>query len=158
VCKNEAITVVNPYESPTTRTFEADSRADAAVRSGRVIVICVIAFATGFSLMTIVLFNVVFGSQRLPAQLVRFALTVGLAICIYNGQSWARYVMAVLFAMAVLYSLVVFPAILNNANALELACFVVMMVGYAASAVALIAIPSVGRFMEHQRRPTMHAR
>lgn len=149
----------NPYDSPATTSAKGGNVIDTAVRTGRVIVICVIAIAVGFSLMTIVLHNVVSGSQRLPTQLVDFALMVGLAVCLYKGQAWARYVMAVLFAAAVVFSVFAIPAILNNyTNPIRLGYFVAMIIGYAVSAVALIAIPDVGRFMEHQRRPTPHAR
>ena len=142
----------NPYDPPATTKDESFRATDAAVRTGRVIVICVIALSIGFSLMTIVLYNALSGTQRLPVQLVRFALTVGLAVCLYKGQLWARYVMAVLFSIAVVFSVFVIPAMINNANPLLLAYFAAMTVAYLASAIALIAFPSVGRFMEHQRR------
>lgn len=142
----------NPYDSPEKATSFNPADDAAAVRTGQVIVICVIAFAVGFSLLTIALFNLASGTQRLPTQLVRFALTVWLAICLYRGQTWARYLMAVLFALAAVFSVFAVPAMLDNADTLVLAFFVAMMAGYAACAVALVAIPSVGRFMEHQRR------
>ena len=104
-----------------------------------------------FSLLTILLFNLLSGSQKLPAQVVRFLLTIGLAVCLYRGQSWARYLMVFLFGLAAIMSLFALPSVMANAHPVMIAYLVVMIGGYAASAISLVALPSVGKFMMHQR-------
>lgn len=142
--------VENRYTAPETEP-PLTNQFSAEVNRGRIVVVCVIVFVIGFSILTILLFNLLSGSQRLPAQIVRFALTVGLAVCLYKGQSWARYVMAVLFGIAAAMSLFSLPAMISNAHPIMLGYFIVMIAGYAASAISLIAVPSVGKFLEHQR-------
>lgn len=132
----------NPCQSSATESTDASSLDGAEIRRGRVIVLCVIAFAVGFSLVVIVSFNVVSGTQRLPSQIVRFALTLGIAVCLYRGISWARYLLAALFAAAAVFAGITLPAMLKQATPFAVSCSAVAVLGYAASAVALLAFPS----------------
>ena len=137
----------NLYE-PTDVSTHGDEQL---VGRGRFVVLCVIGFVVMFSLLTILLFNLLSGSQKLPAQVVRFLLTIGLAVCLYRGQSWARYLMVFLFGLAAIMSLFAPPSVMASAHPVMIAYLVVMIGGYAASAISLVALPSVGKFMMHQR-------
>ncbi len=137
---------------PTAEERIRKSSLSTELRRGRAIVISVIAVVVAVEIMTIVLSTVMSGSHRLPMQIVRFVLTVFLSVCLYTGQSWARYTLVGLFGIALILSVGIYPSIRDNANSIMLARFVVATLGYTASGLALVAIPSVGRFMEHQRR------
>jgi hypothetical protein len=60
----------------------------------------VIAYFVFSSLATIILFNLLVGSDRLLTQIVRFSLTVGLCWRLYQGRNWARIVLAFLAGLA----------------------------------------------------------
>ncbi len=138
----------NPYEPPTVVSTHGDGHL---VNRGGLVVLFVIGFVVTFSLLTILLFNVVLGSQKLPAQVVRFFLTIGLAACLYRGHSWARYLMAILFGLGAIVGIFALPLTIANAPPVMLAYFAVMIGGYAASSISLVILPSVGKFLIHQQ-------
>jgi hypothetical protein len=78
----------------------------AETDAGRKLVVRVAVIAIAVSIITIVSFNLVQGTGRLPQQLVRFGLTLALCYFLIRGQSWARWVSAALFLIAGLGSLV----------------------------------------------------
>ena len=123
----------------------------AAVRRGRFMTIGVIVFVIGISLLTIFLYNFTLGAGRLPVQAVRLFFTVGLAMFLYKGESWARYVMATLLGIASLIALYSLSTVTTSLHPLSLAYVWVMIVGYAMSTIALVAVSSVDIFMEYQQ-------
>jgi hypothetical protein len=71
-----------------------------SVEPGRRLVVRVAAIGVASSIVTIVAFNVVLGSGRLPDQMVRFGLTLVLCFFLIRGHRWARWVSVALFAIA----------------------------------------------------------
>jgi len=64
------------------------------------LVLAVIVATLTLSVLVIVVFNTIQGAQRLPRQIVRFFLTVGLCVFLYRGANWARWVAGGLFTLA----------------------------------------------------------
>jgi hypothetical protein len=87
------------------------------------------------------------GTGRLPAQIVRFFLTVGLMWWLYRGSAIAKWIVIILFGFAGLFGLLVFL----NGN--RLAGVVGSKIGtfYLALITPLITSPAVDAFLEYQR-------
>ena len=108
---------------------------------GRRLVLCVIAASLTISVFTIVAFNLRRGTERLPQQVVRLLLTVGLCVLLYRGANWARWAAGILFAVAGLASLLGgFRVLLNGVAGLPL---IAMGVVYVSSAAILLFVPAV---------------
>lgn len=74
--------------------------------TGRRLVLAVIGSTLAVSALVFVAFNASQGPQRLPQQIGRFVLTVGLCVFLYRGANWARWVAGLRFASAGLASVV----------------------------------------------------
>jgi hypothetical protein len=72
-------------------------------RPRRALIIAVIAIFLGNSLLSIVLTNIA-GIGNLLTQGVRFALTVGLCVMLYQGRNWARLLAAGLAGLTTIMS------------------------------------------------------
>jgi hypothetical protein len=140
----------NPYSAPHQTNSIDDKSSDVAL--GKLLVIAVIAFVIVMSLTVIVMNNVVKGHAKLPTQAVRLGLEVLLVVCLYNGYSWARYVMVVLFGLGGIFGLAVLSMMGAEGGFLGKAILGVLGIGYMACAIILAAVPSVGQFMESQRQ------
>ena len=70
------------------------------VATGRWLVVAVIVSALAVSVLNVAAFNVAVGTERVPQQLIRFVLTVGLCIFLSRRANWARWVAGILFALA----------------------------------------------------------
>lgn len=79
---------------------------DESRDTGKKLVVRVVVIALAISVVTIVTFNVILGSGRLPQQLVRFALTLALCFFLVRGRPWARWVSVALFLIAGIGSVV----------------------------------------------------
>ena len=119
---------------------------------GRRLVLAVIVATLTMSVLVIVTFNAVQDPQRLPQQIVRFFLTVGLCVFLYRGANWARWVAGILFAMAGLGSLLGGVAALTTSMA-GLGLLVMGLV-YVASTVVLLLVPTVRAFFGAGRATT----
>ena len=111
------------------------------VESGRRLVLAVIVASLTLSVLAIVAFNIARGPERLPQQIVRLLLTVGLCVFLYRGANWARWVAGILFVLAGLGSLLGGVAVLSTSMAGLL--LIVMGFVYLASAVVLLFVPAV---------------
>ena len=109
--------------------------------SGRRLVVAVIAATLTTSVIVIATFNMDQGSDRLPLQIVRFLLTLGLCFLLYRGTNWARWVAGILFGLTGLGSLAGGFALLS-AHKPGLAMIALGFV-YSASAIVLFFVPSV---------------
>lgn len=110
--------------------------------TGRSLVLAVIVASLSLSVLVIVAFNIGRGPERLPQQIVRFFLTVGLCVILYRGANWARWVAGILFALGGLGSLIGGVASLSTSIMAGL-LLVVMGLVYLASAVILLFVPAV---------------
>ena len=112
--------------------------------TGRGLVLAVIVATLALSALAIITSNVVRGSERLPTQIVRFLLTVGLCVFLHRGANWARWVAGVLFILAGLAGLVGGAALVT----LSPLGFVVIAMGlvYLASAYILLFVPAVREY------------
>lgn len=109
--------------------------------TGRWLVLAIIVASLSLSLLAIAAFNISGGPERLPRQIVRFFLTVGLCVFLYRGANWARWVAGILFALGGLGSLIGGVAVLTTSMA-GLLLFVMGLV-YLASALILLFVPAV---------------
>ncbi len=139
----------NPYMTP----LEGHpKRSQRSVTIGRIVVVTVIVIVVGISVMTILLYNLLLGNQKLPTQVIRLALTIGLAVALYRGHLWARNLMVFLFGIASVVMLVMLPKLFYLYGEPVIFGFVVATtIGYALSAIALTVVPDVAVFLEHQR-------
>ena len=110
-----------------------------SVARGRVLVLVALGAIVGVSLIVIGVFVHHHGTGRLPAQLIRFALTVVLAVFVYRGRPWARWVAVVLIGGAGLI-------LLTHSKSTPV---LVMGVVYVVSA-GLLVLPSATAFLTSQ--------
>lgn len=109
--------------------------------SGRPFVLAVIFALLGLSLYSIGTFISVFGTVKLPQQIVRFLFSIALCICLYRGANWARWVTALLCLVtgaAFLVSIAVLQV--RGSDAFQM---IAMGTIYLASAGVLLIVPSV---------------
>ena len=120
-----------------------------SVDSGRKLVLRVAIIATGISILTIVMFNIVQGTGRLPQQLVRFWFTLALCYFLVRGRPWARWISIVLFLIAGIGSVVGSLSLIGN----SLGGWVLLAMGaaYLYCSVVLIASPSIKAFCNGPR-------
>jgi len=67
-----------------------------SVARGRALVLSALGAIVGISLVVIGVYVDHHGTGRLPEQVIRFALTVALAVFVYRGRRWARWLAVVL--------------------------------------------------------------
>ncbi len=116
------------------------------VERGRRLVLAVMVATLTLSVLVIGTFNIVQGSERLPQQIVRFLLTVGLCVFLYRGANWARWVASVLFVLGGVGSLLGGIAVLSTSMTGLLLIGVGLV--YVASAVVLLAVPAVRAYFQ----------
>jgi hypothetical protein len=114
---------------------------EAKPETGRRLVLAVIVASLTLSVLVIVAFNLGRGPERLPQQIVRLLLTIGLCVFLYRGANWARWVAGLLFALGGLGSLLGGLAALSTGMAGLL--LIVMGLVYVGSAVVLFFAPTV---------------
>jgi hypothetical protein len=123
----------------------------AHTEAGHRLVLTVIVATLTLSVLVIVASYTIQGPQRLPRQIVRFFLTVGLCVFLYRGANWARWVAGILFAVAGLGSLV------DGVGALTISvaglALLAMGLVYVASAVILLFVPTVQAFFGDAKAP-----
>lgn len=85
------------------------------------------------------------GADRLPAQVVRFFLTLALAYQVWMGERWARWLTVALLSVACVWSLS------------SVFTWLVLGLPYAA-AVGLLATRGAGTFLMEQKRRRAKAR
>lgn len=112
--------------------------------AGRRLVLAIIVASLALSVLAILVFNVARGPERLPQQIVRFLLTVGLCVFLYRGANWARWVAGILFTLGGVGSLLVGSVALTTSLAGLL--LIAMGLIYAGSAVVLFFVPPVQRY------------
>jgi hypothetical protein len=109
--------------------------------AGRRLVLAVIVASLALEVLTIALFNLQLGPARLPQQIIRFLLTIGLCIFLYRGANWARWLAGVLFALVGPISLVLGLGTLPMTSGSLL--LIVIGTVYMACAVILLFVPRV---------------
>jgi len=114
--------------------------------AGRRLVLAIIIVNLSLSALIIIAHNITVGGA-LPRQIVRFALTVGLFVFLYQGYNWARWVVIVLLGIGGLLAL-------RNALVLETGLFgllvlVVPASVYLASAGVLLFVPTVRSYFAY---------
>ena len=115
--------------------------------SGKTFVIAIIVGTLLMSLTTIFVTNVLTNSADLQIQLVRLAITVALAVQLYRGAGWARWIFIVLFGLAGL-GMLVFVFFLPK----TLITFIIALMGlvYAGLGGVLMLNPSVRLYFERK--------
>lgn len=109
-------------------------------RPRRALIIAVIAIFLGNSLLSIVLTNIA-GIGNLLTQGVRFVLTVGLCVMLYQGRNWARLLAAGLGGLTTIMS--VFSGLGLLATTGNVAGIILLLFGilYLACFIILIFVP-----------------
>jgi len=122
------------------------------IRRGQITVLCIIAFLLANSLLVTVLRIQVLGRETLiAANPVRIVLEVALAVFLYKGFRWARYVTGFFLGAGTVILLAGVPTLRETPLWLG-AWFMVVILGFGWSAIALVKSQDVRDFMEHQRR------
>lgn len=107
------------------------------------------------SALTILQYNLVIGPDRLPAQVVRFALTLLLCYGIYRGSPLAKWLAVCLFGIAgvLFFSLLLSPGHIGTLNWLTAAanCMTYLLFAW-----SLIRSTAVAAFLEFQRARARH--
>ena len=117
------------------------------IERGRLIVIGYIVALLTISFCVIAFYVLVIGPQKLPAQVIRFALTLALCIGLYHGSSVAKWILIVLLGLGGLLALV--PVATGDPFAIALG--LILAVVYLSFAVVMLASKSVKAFLVHQR-------
>lgn len=120
---------------------------ESLVSHGRIVVLCSIGFVVAASLAWMLLFESV--GETPP--FVRLLVTLGLAYCLYRGQTWARYLMVGLCGFAAVMSLIGLFTSPADVHPALLVYLIVMVAGYAGVAIVLAMSRSVSEFMADQR-------
>jgi hypothetical protein len=103
-----------------------------------VIVLAALGLILATSITVITLYIVKRGPDRLFAQTIRFALTLGIAYLVYRGWRWARWLAVILFGGTSLFTLTLSSAALSPIGLV-----------YLLSAVLLLS-PAASRFLRDQ--------
>ena len=112
--------------------------------SGRPLVVAVIVASLSVSALVILSYNIRLGPQALPQQIVRFLLTCGLCVFLYQGANWARWVVGVLSGLGGLLSMIAgFAALMTNMAGLLL---IAMGLLYVACMIVLLFVPTVRKY------------
>jgi hypothetical protein len=126
-----------------------ESAMNESERAGRQMLVAVIAGVLGFSVTSIVLFNIAVGSHELPTQIIRFSLTCVLCFFLYRGHQWARWVVAVLLIVA---ALGVLPTLKLLGVNVTLHPLIVLMIAFYLSAAGLLLFSSkIKSFLAEQK-------
>jgi hypothetical protein len=88
---------------------------------------------------------------------VLFLLEIALAIFLYKGYSWARYVIAI-YLLQFAWRLLAHPPFMGKSPVWALAWFLVWSLVCFGSAITLFKSQDVRDFMEHQRRKRQRSR
>jgi hypothetical protein len=145
----------NPYEAPKGRGGGESNALPAPAMSGeqetgRLIVLVHIALVVGISIGLIAWSLAVRAPERLPAQIVRFALTVALCFWLYWGSARAKSIAFVLCGLTGLGSvLALVGTIRTGAGPVQFSIFGAMAAVYLSFAFVLIASPSVEAFFDY---------
>jgi hypothetical protein len=125
------------------------NRMDRTIHKGRNTIIAVIAACLLISLASILLTNMVQGSDRIGGQSIRFLLTILLCVLLYQGKAWVRWVLGILFLLSGLGGLISGAALL----AISPLAVILIIIGiiYLACVVALFFVSDVQAFLAHQR-------
>lgn len=116
--------------------------------TGRIILVSIICLVLAISLLAIGLFLATQGTERLSAQVVRFALTICLCAWLYRGSPIAKWICIALFSVA--GALTVVP-LLRASDVSEIAIVGVVGMVYFSFATVLVSSTSVNEFLTYQR-------
>ena len=116
---------------------------------GRILVLLVIAFVLGVSILVIGTSNLVTKTGNTPAQAVRFLITLFLCISLYYGRDWVRWLFVVLLSVSGVFAIGI-AASLFSSN-LAAVSFLIMGIVYVGCALVLALSSSVRMFLRYQR-------
>jgi hypothetical protein len=121
------------------------------IERGRKLLIINIALVLTISVATIAFYASNVGTGRLPTQVVRLLITIGLCWGLYRGSKVARYLMAVLLSLGFALALVGLPAVLRSGNAGGILIVGSMVAAYFFVAATLFWSSSIVAFQNHQK-------
>jgi hypothetical protein len=119
----------------------------AEERKGQTIILSFIALILLISLGVITMYVSARGTERLPAQIVRFVLTAALSFGVYQGSVTAKWILVVLMMLGGAMGL----GAAFGGNPAALVFGVGLAAVYLSFAIVLIASPSVNAFLSYQR-------
>ena len=138
-CESSA-TIAEPCYVKTLlrNSMTADGPRDPGRDLGRVVVLAALGLIVAASITVITLYIAKHGPDRLFAQSIRFALTLGIAYLVYRGWRWARWLAVILFGGTGLFTLTLSSIALSPLGLV-----------YLLSAVLLL-LPAASRFLHGQ--------
>ncbi len=142
----------NPYASPSDAASESLPTAgkSSGIHRGRIIVLVIAAAIIGFSALTISFYVLTVGPHELPSQLVRFALTVGLMVCVYRGFVWARTLAAALFGLGTIGAAIDVLTMAPEQGVINRGILTIYVLVYGGATAALLFSSSVREFLNGQ--------
>ncbi|MGK2857693.1 MAG: hypothetical protein ACSLFQ_10855 [Thermoanaerobaculia bacterium] len=129
------------------------------IERGRSIVQLDIALCIGTSILTIMIYVMSLGPERLPTQIVRFLLTVVLCVFLYRGYSVARYLLIILLGVTLGLMGLALPSVFAAGKPGVTVGILLMGLGYAFIMVTLARSESVKAFLDTQeesRNPSVN--
>jgi hypothetical protein len=98
------------------------------------------------------------GTDALPRQIIRFALTVLLLWLLYRGHAWVRWLTLVLVGVAVFMAAGVTQTLFSAGRTVEGLAMTIVALGYFIVARTLLWSPGIGPFQAAQRAARASAR
>jgi hypothetical protein len=142
----------NAYTSPSATATESLPTAgnSSGISRGRIIVLVVASAIIGLSALTIAFYVFAVGPQKLPVQFVRFALTVGLMVCVYRGFVWARAVTVLLMGLGCVGSAITALTMEPEQSVILRSIMGIYVLVYGGAAAVLLFSSSVREFLNSQ--------
>lgn len=120
------------------------------IKAGREIVFRLSIAVVCISALTILQYNLILGTHKLPQQIVRFGLTIWLCYAIYRGSQPARWIGIALFAIGgVVFALLLLK--MKNLDILDGMTVGLNAATYLVFAGSLFGSGKVIAFLNHQR-------
>jgi hypothetical protein len=128
------------------------------VERGRNDVTRVAGIMIGLSVGIIIAYVLRVGTDALPRQIGRFALTILLLWLLHRGHAWVRWLMLVLVGVAVFMAAGVAQTLFSAGRTPEGLVMTIVAIGYIIVARTLLWSPGIGPFQAAQRAARASAR
>lgn len=141
----------NPYLSPESDFEHGPATQSEAVLKGRRLVATIAWLFVAISAMSIASLVSMQGTERLVVRLVRFGFTVLIAVNLYRGAAWARWLSVVLYSLGAFGAAFAAFVFVNSGFVLGAVAMAAMAIAYGVAVVLLTTSSSVSAYFESCR-------
>ena len=120
---------------------------NSEAKTGHWLVIAVIVAFLLFNLLSIISHLSVFGQQRIPQQMIKLLLTIGLCMILYSGANWGRWAIGIFCCIGAISNIIINTFFMQGLSILTIGGLV-----YGASAYILLGVPAVRAYCDYKTR------